>query len=118
MKSVTVLVVEDEFLIRSHAMDVIEEVGDIAVSAANADAALQILSHRSDIDVVFTDINMPGTMDGLQLAHEIHNRWPSIRLILTSGKTEPKDEEMSGDGRFIRKPYLRQDLSDALKFHS
>ena len=118
MKSVTVLVVEDEFLIRSHAMDVIEEVGDIAVSAANADAALQILSHRSDIDVVFTNINMPGTMDGLQLAHEIHNRWPSIRLILTSGKTAPKDEEMPGDGRFIRKPYLRQDLSDALKFHS
>ena len=80
-----VLVVEDEALLRMHATDMIEAAGYTVVEAANADEAVLILSQRMDIRIVFTDIDMPGSMDGLKLAAMVRDRWPPIELIVTSG---------------------------------
>ena len=74
-----VLVVEDEMVLRMRAVDIVEDAGFAPVEAVNADEALAILESRSDIAVLFTDIQMPGSMDGLKLAHAVHNRWPPSR---------------------------------------
>ena len=108
-----VLVVEDEFIIRLNAVQIIEEAGYTALEAVNADDAIKILEQRGDIDVVFTDINMPGTMDGLEMARTIHRRWPPIALIVTSGRVLSTPAEMPS-GRFLPKPYAGQQLADAL----
>ena len=77
--------VEDEALSRMHAVDLVEDAGYTAIEASNADEAISILESRKDIRIVFTDIDMPGSMDGLKLARAIRDRWPPIELILTSG---------------------------------
>ena len=74
------------------------------VEAVNADEAIAILESRSDIAVLFTDIQMPGSMDGLKLAHAVHNRWPDIKIILVSGQVKPSDAERPADSRFFGKP--------------
>ena len=74
--SPAVLVVEDEMLLRMRAVDMVEDAGFTAVEAVNADDAIVVLELRSDIDLLFTDIQMPGTMDGLKLAYAVHARWP------------------------------------------
>ena len=76
------LVVEDEPLSRIHALNLVEEAGYVAIEASNADEAISILEARKDIRIVFTDIDMPGSMDGLKLARAIRDRWPPIELIL------------------------------------
>jgi CheY-like chemotaxis protein len=86
-----VLVVEDEMLLRMRAVDIVEDAGFRSVEAVNADEALSILESRSDISLLFTDIQMPGSMDGLKLAHAVHDRWPSIKIILVSGPVKPSD---------------------------
>ena len=82
---VHVLVVEDEPLSRIYASNLVEDAGFVPIQAADADEAISILEARKDIRIVFTDINLPGSMDGLKLAHAIRHRWPPIELILTSG---------------------------------
>ena len=99
-----VLVVEDEMVLRMRAVDIVEDAGFHAVEAVNADQALSILESRSDISLLFTDIQMPGSMDGLKLAHAVHDRWPSIKIILVSGQVEPSDAEKPADSRFFGKP--------------
>lgn len=99
-----VLVVEDEMLLRMRAADIVKDAGFIPIEAANADEALAILESRSDVDLLFTDIQMPGSMDGLKLAHAVHERWPSIKIILVSGKLAPTDSERPTDSRFFGKP--------------
>jgi CheY-like chemotaxis protein len=103
--SVVVLVVEDEFLIRMDTVQMVEEAGCEALAAVNADEALRILSSRPDIAIVFTDINMPGSMNGLELAEVIAENWPSVRVVLTSGKLVVRDEDLPDDDRFIPKPF-------------
>src|SRR5580658_1691676 len=88
-----VLVVEDEMMLRMRAVDMVEDAGFTPVEAVNADDALAILESRSDIELLFTDIQMPGSMDGLTLAHAVHERWPSIKIILVSGKLTPTEAE-------------------------
>src|SRR6188768_2841184 len=105
-----VLVVEDEFLSRLHAVNLVEEAGYKAVEATNADEAIAILEARKDIRIVFTDIDMPGSMDGLKLAHAIRKRWPPIELILTSGHFDVSDDEIPDRGRFFAKPYRDQEI--------
>lgn len=105
MKKAVILVVEDEALIRIGAVQMLEEAGFAAVEANNADDAIRILDLRSDIRAVFTDINLPGTLDGMRLARLVRRRWPPIHLILTSGLVSPKEGELPANGRFIRKPY-------------
>jgi len=111
---VCVLVVEDDFFSRLHAVDLVEDAGYIAVEASNADEAIQILEARKDIRIVFTDIDMPGSMDGLKLAHAIRKRWPPIELILTSGHIDVSDANIPERGRFFSKPYLDTEIISAL----
>jgi CheY-like chemotaxis protein len=74
-KGPVVLIVEDETLIRINAIEVIEAAGYEVVEAANADIAISILERRNEIRLIFTDIDMPGSMDGVKLAHFVKNRW-------------------------------------------
>jgi two-component sensor histidine kinase/CheY-like chemotaxis protein len=99
-----VLVVEDEMLLRMRAVDIVEDAGFVPVEAVSADEAMTILESRSDIAVLFTDIQMPGSMDGLKLAHAVHNRWPDIKIILVSGQMKPSDAEKPVDSLFFGKP--------------
>ncbi len=99
-----VLIVEDEMMLRMRAVDIVEDAGFHSVEAVNADEAMSILESRSDISLLFTDIQMPGSMDGLKLAHTVHNRWPGIKIILVSGQVNPSDAERPTDSRFFGKP--------------
>jgi two-component sensor histidine kinase/CheY-like chemotaxis protein len=99
-----VLVVEDEMMLRMRAVDIVEDAGFTPVEAVNADDALVILESRSDIDLLFTDIQMPGTMDGLKLAHAVHARWPTIKIMLVSGQVTPSESEKPANSRFYGKP--------------
>jgi CheY-like chemotaxis protein len=100
-----VLVVEDEPVVRMDTVLFLEDAGFTVVSAANADQAIDILQSRNDIRLVFTDIEMPGTMDGLRLAAAVHEKWPPVRIIVTSGKVLPPRERIPDGARFIPKPY-------------
>jgi two-component sensor histidine kinase/CheY-like chemotaxis protein len=99
-----VLVVEDEMVLRMRAVDIVEDAGFTAVEAVNADEALAILEGRSDIALLFSDIQMPGSMDGLKLAHAVHERWPSIKIILVSGQVKLSDADKPMDSLFFGKP--------------
>ena len=99
-----VLIVEDEMILRMRAVDIVEDAGFFPVEAVNADEAIAILESRSDISLLFTDIQMPGRIDGLMLAHAVHDRWPSIKIILVSGQVKPSDAERPADSRFFGKP--------------
>src|SRR5258706_15471632 len=88
-----VLVVEDEMVLRMRAVDIVEDAGFAAVEAVNADEALAILESRSDISLLFSDIQMPGTMDGLKLAYAVHDRWPAIKIILVSGQVKVSEAD-------------------------
>ncbi|GEO16583.1 response regulator [Microvirga aerophila] len=101
-----VLLVEDEPLVRMTAADELEEAGFHVLEAANADVALAVLEARSDeVQVLFTDVHMPGSMDGMALAEQVHGRWPHVRLLISSGYARPKADEIPDDGRFVPKPY-------------
>ena len=100
-----VLVVEDEVLLRMCAVDMVEDAGYIPVEAADADQAVAILESRSDIALMFTDIQMPGSMDGLGLAHSVHERWPPIKIIMVSGKLKLANTDIPTDSRFFEKPF-------------
>jgi CheY-like chemotaxis protein len=100
-----VLVVEDEMVLRMRAVDIVEDAGFTAVQAVNADEALSILESRSDIALLFSDIQMPGSMDGLKLAHAVHDRWPLIKIILVSGQVKLSDKERPADSRFLASPW-------------
>ncbi len=110
-----VLVVEDEPIQRMMAVDLVEEAGFEAVEATDATQAVAILERRTDIRLVFTDIDMPRGMDGMKLAAMIRNRWPPIELILISGRFEPRMEELPARGVFFSKPYRDQDIIDAMQ---
>ena len=99
-----VLVVEDEMILRMRAVDIVQDAGLNPVEAVNADQAMSILEARSDISLLFTDIQMPGSIDGLKLAHAVHDRWPSIKIILVSGQVKLSDAERPADSHFFGKP--------------
>jgi two-component system, response regulator PdtaR len=109
-----VLVVEDEPLSRIYAATLVEDAGFVPIEAADADKAISILEARKDIRIVFTDINLPGSMDGLKLAHAIRHRWPPIELILTSGHFDLKDSNLPERSRFFPKPYRDKEIISAL----
>lgn len=109
-KSAVVLVVEDEFLTRLAALAALDQAGFDVLDAENAEAALLVLAQRSDVGVLFTDINMPGRLDGLELAFEVRRTRPAIGLILASGKVRPSELRMLGGARFLSKPYTDLEL--------
>src|SRR4028119_2439680 len=91
-----VLVVDDEPLIRMNAADALADGGIMAWEAGNAEEALVVLDERPMNGVVFTDVNMPGMMDGLGLAHEVSATHPDVKIIVTSGAVTVSDEELPG----------------------
>jgi CheY-like chemotaxis protein len=110
---VTVLVVEDEFLIRQVLQIELEDAGYEVILADSADGAIAILEARADIHLVFTDIDMPGSMDGLKLAACVRDRWPPIHIIITTGKARPR--EIPANALFIPKPYVGRVVVDAVR---
>jgi CheY-like chemotaxis protein len=99
-----VLVVEDEMLLRMRAVDMVEDAGYTSVEAVDADQAVAILESRADIALLLTDIQMPGSMDGLGLAHSVHDRWPPIKIILVSGQLNLANIAIPVGSRFFGKP--------------
>jgi CheY-like chemotaxis protein len=110
-----VLIVEDEFLLRMDAADMIAAAGFEVVEAANADQAIKILETRRDIIVVFTDIQMPGSMDGLKLARAVRGRWPPIKIVATSGHLNVNELDLPEGGRFLLKPYSPVQVTGVLR---
>jgi DNA-binding NtrC family response regulator len=102
---VVVLIVEDEPIVRMVAAVTMEEAGFEVVEAGNADEAVRILESRADIRIVFTDIDMPGSMDGLKLAAAVRGRWPPIEIVITSGHRRVDPAELPERSVFIPKPY-------------
>ena len=100
-----ILVVEDEVLIRFAVADTIADAGFTVCEAGNADQAIKLLESRTDIRAIFTDIDMPGSMDGLKLAAAVRTRWPAIKIIITSGHVKIRAEELPVEGKFFSKPY-------------
>lgn len=111
----TVLIVEDEAFVRMEAADVLSDAGCISLEAGDADEALEVLTEHPEVSVLFTDINMPGTMDGLVLAAQVVRTAPDVALIVTSGKRRIPDADLPDHGVFLPKPYCRSDLVRAVR---
>jgi CheY-like chemotaxis protein len=109
-----VLVVEDEPLLRMNAVDIIEDAGFEVLEAGSADDAIAILETRDDVRVVFTDIQIPGSMDGLKLARAVRGRWPPIKIVTTSGRVHVTASDMPDGGRFLPKPYTSAQITAVL----
>lgn len=109
-----ILVVEDDPIIRMGAVHFVLDAGFEALDAASADEAIRILEFRSDVHLVFTDVEMPGTIDGLKLAHYIRHRWPPVRLIVASGKALLDESHLPTGARFFSKPYSEHALVGAM----
>ena len=100
-----VLVVEDDPMLLMEAMELVEDAGLSAYGARNADAAIGLLERHPDIRVLFSDVEMPGSMDGLKLARAVRNRWPPVIIIMTSGRAKLTAGDMPENGMFFAKPY-------------
>jgi CheY-like chemotaxis protein len=110
-----VLIVEDEMFLRMRAVDMVEDAGYTSVEAVDADEAVEILESRSDIALLFTDVQMPGSMDGLRLAHAVHDRWPPIKIILVSGQLKLSKTDIPADSRFFGKPLEATEMIAEIK---
>ena len=110
-----VLIVEDEPMTRMVAADAIADTGLPIREAGDAKEALELLENHSDIGILFTDINMPGPMDGLRLAEQVHEDQPDVELIVTSGATKIEDSDLPDNGTFLAKPYRTTRLVEVVK---
>lgn len=110
-----VLVVEDEFLVRMFAVEVAQEAGFDVISVGTGDDAIAVLEERADVCLVFTDVNMPGSMDGIKLARAVRERWPPVELIVTTGRGYIEMEDLPERGRFLAKPYDAGGLTRAFR---
>jgi CheY-like chemotaxis protein len=99
-----VLLVEDEMMLLMQAVDMVEDAGYTPLEAGDAAEAVAILESRSDVALMCTDIQMPGKMDGLGLAHAVHARWPSIKIIVVSGQSNLPELDLPPRSRFFGKP--------------
>lgn len=115
LRKQVVLVVEDEPLLMMMAVDLVEEAGFEAVEATNASEAVQILETRTDIRIVFTDIDMPGSMDGMMLAAAVRDRWPPIEIVIVSGHRKPKESDLPLRSHFFSKPYEAREIVETLR---
>jgi len=115
-RPLVVVIAEDEALLRSLAIEVLEDEGFVTVEAENARAAFDICKSRpEDVDVLFTDIRMPGQMDGLELAHRVRERWPSVAIIIASGNIFVGRDELPEGARFLPKPYDLHRIVDIIR---
>lgn len=110
-----VLIVEDEDLVRMHGVAMLEDAGFLVIEAADADEALAILNRPESVHLLFSDIDMPGSMDGLDLARLVHERWPHIRLLLTSGFYQIDVANLPDAGVFVRKPWEKNGMVDRVR---
>lgn len=113
-KWIAALVVEDEALVRFDLAQTLEAEGCKTFEAADADEAIAVLEANSEIRIVFTDIQMPGTMDGLALSRYVRERWPPTIIVVSSGRCTPSKDEMASDALFLPKPYIPQALTKVL----
>jgi two-component system, response regulator PdtaR len=100
-----ILIVEDDPFLRMLAVEFVNEAGFETLQARDADQAIAILESCSRIAVLFTDINMPGSMDGLKLARVVNKRWPVIEILIASGHVQLRQADLPPNGRFLGKPY-------------
>jgi two-component system, response regulator PdtaR len=100
-----ILIVEDEALVRALGVGIFLDAGFRVIEAVNSDEALEFLEAESEVQLLFTDVNMPGTIDGLALARQARDRWPHIGVIVVSGQVMPKPQELPAGCHFHRKPY-------------
>jgi len=110
-RDISVLVVEDEALLLFAVGDDLRDQGFVVHEATNADQAIRCLEAHPEITILFTDIDMPGSMDGLRLSAAVRDRWPPVKIIITSGKHKPDDSMMPGGGVFIPKPYAAAEIA-------
>ncbi|MFC6790661.1 response regulator [Methylobacterium komagatae] len=109
------LVVDDDPFIRMDALDILENAGFDTMEAAHADAALKLLQERhTDLSLLFTDVHMPGEMDGFALARYAANRWPHISIVVASGEAKPAPGDLPDSAHFIAKPFSAQIVHDHL----
>ena len=111
---ITVLVVEDEPLVLMSTADFLQDEGFTVLEAATADEAIVLLENNPQISILFTDVDMPGTMDGLKLAHFVRDRWPPIRIVVASGMQILAESQLPPGSRFFRKPYDDNSIISAL----
>lgn len=109
----TVLVVDDEPLLRMDVTATLEEAGCVVLEAASADEALRMMESGAHVDLLVTDVQMPGSMDGIQLSAAVHSRWPTTEVVVTSGRIQPRAHELPPNVRFLAKPYAPYKLADA-----
>ena len=114
-EKIAVLVVEDEPITRMDVVDQLEEVGFKVLQAANADLAIKILETNPSISVLFTDIDMPGSMDGLKLAAAVRDRWPPIGIMVTSGHRKIDTDALPPEARFFSKPYNMNEVASMMR---
>ena len=114
MKHHPILVVEDDGLIRMDLADVLSDSGFDVVEAANADQALALLEAGIPVKAMLTDIDMPGSMNGIKLANLTASRWPECRIIVISGRFSPDQGSLPQRARFLSKPISERQLSVAL----
>lgn len=113
-QAITVLVVEDEPLIRMDILEQLQDLGFDVLEATNATEAVTMLTANKDIQVMFTDVDMPGGMDGLMLAAAVRDRWPPIKIIVTSGHRKVAISDLPAGSRFIEKPYRGEAVASAM----
>lgn len=114
-KEVAVLVVEDDAIILMDVADQLRDEGFIVYEAANADIAVQMLSMYAEIRLLFTDIDMPGSMDGLKLAAAVQDRWPPVKIIITSGRYGMTKPLLPDGSIFFAKPYSHLDVVKSMR---
>lgn len=112
---IAVLVVEDEVLVRMGIVMHLEDSGFDVYEAADADVAVTILAATPTIRLMFTDIDMPGSMDGLKLAEAVRRRWPPIKIVVTSGHRWAAPEDLTTDALFFPKPYNPDEIAATLR---
>lgn len=108
-----VLVVEDESLVRLDAALFLRDAGCEVLEAADAEEALEVVEEHP-VDVLFTDINMPGSISGLELARRVKETRPAVKLVLTSGAIKPKPDQIPDQGAFLPKPYSPEAVARAV----
>lgn len=114
MSEIVVLIVDDEPLIRMDLADMVQDAGYVALEAAHADEAIGLLETQPAIRILVTDIEMPGSMDGLKLAAAVRDRWPPVVIIVTSGRVLPATTQLPSETVFLGKPYQGAAMSAAL----
>ncbi len=105
-----ILLVDDEPIIRAWGTGVLEEAGYVVIEARDAQEAMDTLQGGVEVHLVFTDVQMPGALDGLQLAHLVQERWPAIRLLICSGRVALDRQALPAAGRFLKKPYEAEEM--------